>query len=71
MSEDRFKGTGEFHPQKSWAKIVSADRDRKLDALYPMKLRHYALIVLAGLSIIALPILVVSFFFDLPALLRF
>lgn len=32
MSEDRFKGTGEFHPEKAWSEIQRKDWERKHEA---------------------------------------
>ncbi|WP_414497724.1 hypothetical protein [Stenotrophomonas maltophilia] len=36
QTEDRFKGTGQFHPDKAWAKIVRKDKDRAFDEKYPL-----------------------------------
>lgn len=29
MTDDRFKGTGEFHPEKAWNRIVKEDSRRR------------------------------------------
>lgn len=32
MSEDRFNGTGDFHPEKAWSEIRRKDWERKHEA---------------------------------------
>ncbi|AVH90027.1 TPA: hypothetical protein ACGCEE_000254 [Stenotrophomonas maltophilia] len=40
QTEDRFKGTGQFHPDKAWAKIDREAKDRAFDAKHPPKWWH-------------------------------
>lgn len=40
QTDDRFKGTGQFHPDKAWAKIDREAKDRAFDAKHPPKWWH-------------------------------
>lgn len=63
MTDDpRWNGTG-YSPEKAWAEIRSKDSARESTARHPMRLRDYAIVGGAAIGLIAIPILVLSFFF--------
>lgn len=53
------------------ARTASHDHIAREDKRDPIKVRHYLLIAVATVAVVALPLLIVSLVFDLPALLRF
>ena len=59
-TDDRFKGTGEFHPEKAWAKMDREAKDRAFEAKHPTRWWHslafpwgvgLLLLILAGCAI--------------------
>ncbi len=67
MTDDRFKGTGEFHPEKAWNRIETENLDRKTG--YSSSRGGLAAL---GLVVSALTVLICAgiFLFGLPQLLR-
>ncbi len=63
MNEDRFKDAGEFEPVKAWRKIRTADFIRSSESKHPMRLRNYLIVAGGALALIAIPLIVISFFF--------
>ena len=61
QTEDRFKGTGQFHPDKAWAKIKTADFHRRLEAAETWQDRLYvrAMLWLLALIAVSLPFLLI------------
>lgn len=62
QTEDRFKGTGQFHPEKTWAKIKTDDFARSSKAKHPMRFRDYVILVGGAVALIAIPLIAISFF---------
>lgn len=54
QTEDRFKGTGQFHPEKTWAKLDREAKDLAFEAKYPTKWWHSLYFTTWGLAAIGL-----------------
>ncbi len=63
MNDDRFKDAGQFEPVKAWRRIKTADFIRSSEAKHPMRLRNYLIVGLGAVALIAIPLIVISFFF--------
>lgn len=62
MNDDRFKNAGQFEPVRAWNKIKTADFIRSSEAKHPMRIRHFLIVAGGAIAIIAIPLIVISFF---------
>lgn len=63
MSDDRFKDAGEFEPKRAWGKIRKGDFLRRSEARNPMRFRDYLIVIGGAIALIAIPLILISFFF--------
>ncbi|GAB3054053.1 hypothetical protein GCM10027214_16670 [Stenotrophomonas tumulicola] len=67
MTEDRFKGTGEFHPDRAWGEIQRKDWERK----HERGSRHGGWLAVAFVGcVLVFVVSAIGFLLGLPQLLR-